>query len=369
MAIVRNINVRSPFYTKLSTLEDFVTLELRIWAGDQITDRPDDFRYQLVKEQSGGEAIFELSELVKDFCVHTDNNISGKVWFETILADGVITPIIATYYASEGYYLYLEGTQHDAESFLPDFVALPEYSAGVSKVLTVPNNYSQFQIFKQPQDGVNWYYQIIRQNGSLEPAIFLQPNTDSTNQFITFNIGQDIAGWYFNLNGVESYVYSEEVDCNKYNSGSLFPQGNINRNDEPVFLTYVNKYGARNSFPFSLKHMESVSITSDTFQRNTVNYNDLTAYNGSHASRKRITDSKQSFEINTDWISEYFVKQLEELLLSEYVWASIPKVLNNQLIPVNIKTNKIEKKNHLNDKLIQYTMAIESASEYINTAR
>ena len=66
--------------------------------------------------------------------------------------------------------------------------------------------------------------------------------------------------------------------------------------------------------------------TSESFKRNVVNYGSLSTTNVEHASRKLIKASKQSFTINTDYINEYYVKQLEELILSEYVWASIPHV-------------------------------------------
>jgi len=81
-----------------------------------------------------------------------------------------------------------------------------------------------------------------------------------------------------------------------------------------------------------------------------------------------VKAAKQSFTINTDYINEYYVQQLEELILSEYVWASIPHV-SSGLIPVTITDKKIAKKNHVNDKLIQYTFTLEVARDYINTIR
>jgi len=120
---------------------------------------------------------------------------------------------------------------------------------------------------------------------------------------------------------------------------------------------------------FTLKHTEDISVSSDGFQRNTMNVSNLTNNSGLHASRKRITGSKQSFVINTDWINEYYVKQIEELIMSEYVWASIPHLGTVNFQPVNLTTKNLSKKNHLNDKLIQYTLKMVTASEYINTVR
>lgn len=146
-------------------------------------------------------------------------------------------------------------------------------------------------------------------------------------------------------------IYVDNLRCSEY---------------EPIRLLYVNKYGAKNYFHFGLKSVENISASSETYRRSLVNYSSLTNGNSLHAVRKRITGSKQAFTLNTDWIDEYYVDQLEELLLSEYVW--LVRTTGNP-IPVNIQDSKIAKKTHLNDKLINYTMNVETASEYINVVR
>lgn len=149
----------------------------------------------------------------------------------------------------------------------------------------------------------------------------------------------------------DQIVYVDTLRCSKY---------------EPIKLLYVNKYGAKNYFHFHLKSVEEIKTDSDTFKRSLVDYSGLTNGNNLHAVRKRITGSKQSFTLNTDWVAEYYVQQLEELLLSEYVW--LVRTTGNP-IPVNVTTSKMTKKTHLNDKLINYTLEVETASEYINTVR
>ena len=178
-----------------------------------------------------------------------------------------------------------------------------------------------------------------------------------------------------NVSADTSTVYHDLFDCNKYNTPlpvdsvgytrPLYYNADLQR---PVILSYVNKYGAKNTFAFTLKHTEDVTSTSESFNRNVVNYGSLSSSNVKHSSRKLVKASKQSFTINTDYLNEYYVNQLEELILSEYVWASIAHV-SSSLIPVTITDKKIAKKNHLNDKLIQYTFTIEVARDYINTIR
>lgn len=149
----------------------------------------------------------------------------------------------------------------------------------------------------------------------------------------------------------DQIVYVDELRCSEF---------------EPIRLLYVNKYGAKNYMHFGLKSIENINTSSDEYRRSLVNYTALTNGNNLHASRKRITGSKQSFVLNTDWMDEYYVEQMEELLLSEYVW--LARTSGNP-IPVNVKDSKLTKKTHLNDRLINYTMNVETASEYINVVR
>ena len=52
-------------------------------------------------------------------------------------------------------------------------------------------------------------------------------------------------------------------------------------------------------------------------------------------------------------------------MLSEYVWLEKGYLT----LPVNITTSKLDKKTHINDKLINYSIEVETASNYINNIR
>ena len=364
MAQYRNISVRSPFYIQHPTSEDSTNLEIRLWYGDVSTAKPTEATYTLDKEQTGGQSTFEIAELVRDYCSQTSVNTSGSVWVETILDDSVATPTEVIYLATEGYTLYKDGIQHNGNSFETDFVALPlvfgstteyRYTSFVSGPSYVP-------IYVQPQNATDWKYRYII-NGVAGSYTSLPIETENDKQF-KYIVAIPTADYIeFDFNGTVRKVYIDAIESTKYSCGVV-----ANNTDRMVNVSYVNKFGVRSQFPFTLKHIEDISVSSSSFLRNTMDVGSLSNGSGLHASRKRITGSKQSFEINTDWFNEYHVAQLEELLMSEYVWALIRQISSN-LQPVNLKTNKMIKKNHLNDKLIQYSMKIETASEYMNTVR
>ena len=374
----RQINVRSPFYVEKTTSEPVIQLNLRVWRQGPILSRPTTATYVLEKESVDGKAIFEISELVRDYIVQGDNIYAlNTVWVEAEIVDFTSSPrTTETYLATEGYTTHTEAVQKTGDAFIDSFVMLPTDMYGnyritgaagetsLVQVMTNATNYTDWSVVENYADGTNSSY-------SYTPVLVGSSNTIIQTLLLTENtVSVD-----FDLDGRTATLYHDLFDCNKYNTPlpadtpsrprPLYYDADLQR---PVMLNYVNKYGAKNSFAFTLKHTEDITSTSESFKRNVLNYGSLSSTNVEHASRKLVKASKQSFTINTDYINEYYVQQLEELILSEYVWASIPHV-SSSLIPVTITDKKIAKKNHINDRMIQYTFAIEVARDYINTIR
>ena len=538
----RQINVRSPFYVEKTTSEPVVQLNLRVWVGDVITDKPTDAIYTLEKETTDGSVVFEVSELVKDYIEQSGDYTDGAVWVETSVGDfsgGALVEV--TYLATEGYDTHREDMSHNSNSWSPDYVMLPRDIDGSYRITGAEGVVSRFQVLANSENSTDWSYEKFDRdgvallaekanlfpysedfskwvsfsspnltNGATDPngganAYLLRstednqsiqyavgvleavPHTQSiyvkhkrgsvnmqfnntkfatTNSFLitssgvvaetplpirvvesvgggwyrisvtytpdgvassnihvygdqdavkegfyvfgaqletgsstddyimtdgevtisqppssvilpstlsggiirTFDIGSNVGRIDFDLDGESKTVYHDVFDCNKYNkTEETFTRGYA-KTSRPVILSYVNKQGAKNTFAFTLKHTQSTQSKSSNYSRNTTDYTNLTRNKNLHSTIKAISHTKQEFTINTDFISEYYVEQLEELILSEYVWAYNP-IIDNEYVPVVITDKKVLKKNHLNDKLIQYTISYEVASNYINTIR
>tara|TARA_B110000285_G_scaffold143702_1_gene160544 strand:+ start:177 stop:1304 length:1128 start_codon:yes stop_codon:yes gene_type:complete len=372
----RQINVRSPFYVEKTTSEPIIQLNLRVWRVGPILNRPTAATYVLEKESVDGKAIFEISELVRDYIEQGDSIYAlNTVWVEAEVNDFTASPVTTeTYLATEGYTIHTEAVQKTADAFVDSFVMLPTDMYGDYRLTGVEGETSMCQVMTNATNFTDWNFTINRADGTSDAAVSYTPVlVGSSNTIIqTLLLDDTVLSVDFDLNGRNSTLYHDIFQCNKYNAGSpssnwgvKYFNGDLSR---PVVLNYVNKHGAKNSFAFTLKHTEDITSTSESFKRNVVNYGSLSTINVEHASRKIVKASKQSFTINTDYINEYYVNQLEELILSEYVWASIPHV-SSGLIPVTITDKKISKKNHLNDRLIQYTFSVELARDYINTIR
>ena len=374
----RQINVRSPFYVEKTTSEPVIQLNLRVWRGGPILERPTDATYVLEKESVDGKAIFEISELVRDYIVQGDSIYAlNTVWVEAEINDFTLAAATTeTYLATEGYTTHTEAVQKTGDAFTDSFVMLPTDMYGNYRLTGAQGETSMCQIMTNATNFTDW---IVTENYLVGAPLTYQYTpvlVGSSNTIIqTLLLTDNTVSVDFDLDGETATLHHDIFDCNKYNTPlpvdsvgytrPLYYDADLQR---PVVLNYVNKYGAKNSFAFTLKHTEDITSTSESFKRNVVNYGSLSTTNVEHASRKLVKAAKQSFTINTDYINEYYVQQLEELILSEYVWASIPHV-SSGLIPVTITDKKIAKKNHINDRLIQYTFTLEVARDYINTIR
>ena len=131
-------------------------------------------------------------------------------------------------------------------------------------------------------------------------------------------------------------------------------------------LTFVNKLGAKQDFYFEMKSTQKITAQSKDFKRNTLDFTDLTANSLKHTTKKRVGDTKESFVLNTGFITENSAQAIEELLVSEYVWLT---QADSTVIPVNLTDNSVMRKTHLNDKLIQYTINVEASAPYLNNYR
>ena len=325
------INSRSPFYVQFASTELLVTCDLTVWTGT-ISAKPA-VSYALSKEPIDGQATFEIGELIRDYIAHTTTT-AGRVWVEVVTGDGVATDVTKTYLATEGYTTFDEGLQHEGTIETVQGYALPTETSSVS---------------------LKTYRMVAPESTASTIPSFNYTGTnagtdDTAGQLADQSFSGASSSVTKSANSITHTCYIDRFRCSKYNV---------------ALLSYINKQGGRANFYFTMKSKEMLTSSSDSFQRSLSDFGSLSANNGLHAHRKRILGAKQSFSLNTDYISEYYTKQIEEIFLSEYVWLTV----NGKLIPVNIDESSFEKKTHVNDSLIQYSFNVTTAANYLNTVR
>ena len=62
--------------------------------------------------------------------------------------------------------------------------------------------------------------------------------------------------------------------------------------------------------------------------------------------------------LSSGFLSESYNEVFKQLMLSEKVWITNRTDTSEQVLPINIKTSDITYKTSLNDKLVEYTIAV-----------
>ena len=196
-------------------------------------------------------------------------------------------------------------------------------------------------------DNVETYEQrVLADGGTLERTPLLDEFLDTTDIGIVDEL-------YVSSDKSTDVIKIKTFECSKY---------------EPIKVTFVNKFGALQDIYFSLKSIESLNTTGETYKANAFNFNTLTydTYKPQVAQYNKM--GKESITLNTDYISEEYNEVIKQLMMSEQVW--IAKLTDTEeVLAVIPKTQNVTYKTSLNDRLVQYTIEFEYAFDKINTVR
>jgi hypothetical protein len=132
----------------------------------------------------------------------------------------------------------------------------------------------------------------------------------------------------------------------------------------PIKVTFLNRFGNLQDIWFFKKSIQRIATRDERFNRTIVNQDG--SYSTNEHTRKILRRTgNQSVTANTGFVSELLNPAMEELMMSEYTWATIDSVI----YPINITSQALEYKTSLNDKVINYTIDFEYANEVLNNVR
>ena len=306
------------------------------------TEAPTEATYTLTKSPENGKTTFEIAELIRDYIEQTTTKSSGTIWADVKLFDNLQMNRHYYFLGTEGYIDNTEGLQTylnapSNETFMQSnaTVLIPE---GQSLEIPVNAQYNSFY--------------TITTGGVEGSAVYFSNLDDNSTQveYITVNSTDEVVKLYVD-SVVTEEITIQETECSKY---------------ADHLLMFVNKYGSKQDFYVNMKSTERFKIKDDGFSRSVIDYSTLSVNNGIHSYKRRVLESKESYTLNTPFLDEENVEAFEELLLSEYVWL---KKEGESYIPVVVKDMSMTRKTHLNDKLIQYTVEVESANHLVNIQR
>jgi len=130
-----------------------------------------------------------------------------------------------------------------------------------------------------------------------------------------------------------------------------------------IRIKWKNRYGQFDNFSFYMVNRQSFQTTKRSYQPQlgtwtgtTLSY---TQYDSSNLNY--IVDSKQSIQVNTDWVDESYNDIFKQLLVSEEIyWVKSA----TDLLPLTINTDSVVFKTGVVDKVIQYTFDFDFGQGY-----
>jgi len=324
-----------------------IDLQIYIYSGTQGSYSDSDLRYTITKEKLTNDTniIFEVSELVRDYIDLTFNNdyISRTLWVTTIATLKDDANVVFTYGSPiTNHYLALEGYGYFEDQINPQL--------STNALITTSNIYlpddtaGKIPIFAE---GVGKY--VI---GSTTTQVTDDGNTNQKIQYITVP-----------ANTTDNVVIYGTDDA------TVVKTIVVNNVCEPKFtpykITFVNRMGCYQDLWVFKKTTEKFAVSDETYKANTVS-NSSVSYNVYEGQERRYNaNAKTSLTLNTGYVKEDFTSAIEELFLSENSWIRI----NNQTLPIIMKTKSMTMKTGLNDRLIDYTLDIDFAFDKINNVR
>jgi hypothetical protein len=402
------INTRSPFFIKVSdSTLDTAKLELYIYEGVYDTS-PDaaDLKYTIEKSELEGNNIivFEISELVRDYIEtkYDGEYDSYTVWVNPVITatnetggtitSPTITPSVSgQFIATEGYGYFEEGANPDFDEGLmmsegtiyrvnDRSVNIPvstETTNSVSFLLNGETVYSKLIDYADPanpttsetiqyiasdsnSEADSYKERVLEAGGTFEYNSLLEAFEESFDigavdeVYVNYTAGSEV-----NEDGDTVYNYETKVlkvktfDCSKY---------------EPIRVTFVNKYGALQDLYFTRRSNESINITSQDFKASVFDFTSFSYDQTAHQQRTLNLVGKESVTLNTDYIDESCNEHIKQLMLSEQIWMT-RLTDEEKIVPLKLKSNSLQLKTRVNDRLVQYTMQFDVAADKINTIR
>jgi len=381
------INTRSPFYKKINNSSlHTAKLELYIWTG-VYADRVDaDKRYTLTKEEIGGNnfVTYELSKLIRDYMITEYNNYStDSLWVDAvveirdvsgnIVQVGGLNTTTTTYLAIDGYGYFEDGAnprsteyttpmllQNNTTVYYSDGqdIKIPVYAEAATITATLSPTVTDQDVLWN-EENLFWANDYNTWNGgNSNLSVTDSGNTDQKIQYILITGTQDL---------VDNSTLTLSSSNSSYSTNTVITLTKVcEPKYTPLSIIFYNKYGALQNMWFFKKSTTNINITSEKFKNNMIDFDNSGGTPSyaltKHQEKKFVANGKESITINSGFYDESFNEVVRQMLLSEQVWIYD----GSSTLPINLKSNTLQFKKSVNDKLISYTISFEYAFDKIN---
>ena len=388
------INLRSPYYIKVSkTALTSVELKLYIYTGTftaNVSVAAGTLRYTINKKPLGSNAyvVFEVSELVRDYLeveFNGDYN-SESVWLNAIATvTGGSGSVTVTPDNTNGF-IGLDGYGYFEEGANPTLSTTALQSN--NSIIALDDNLFRVPVFVAGTESVSLLYKgEVKQTIDLSSASvdetteqirYISANSTSSGD-VTYDSFQERVlndgGTFEGSSCLSEFLDSvsigliDEVYVSSANGVEVFKVKTLEEClYTPIKVTFVNKFGAFQDLIFFKKSIDKTSVKGEEFKTAVFDQATLTYKTYQHQRTQFMVQGTDSITMNTGYISEDYNQVIEQLMLSEQVWATFITD-TEEVRPLVPKTKSFTHKTQLNDKLIDYTIEFDIANNKINNIR
>ncbi len=379
------INTRSPFYKKISNASlAKAKLELYVWTGVYADRVAADKKYTITKEELGTNnyVTFELSELIRDYMITEYNDYAtDTLWVDADVtiydSAGAIVQVggqdTTTYpfLAIDGYGYFEDGinprsVEYTTPMLLQDNIIIyfnsgydikiPIYAEAQTVTATLTST-AGANVFWENADEFWDTYNVTWGSGQTPVVITDNGNTNQKIQYLIITDTEDLNDGDIVTLSSTNGSYSDIVITLRKVCEPKYT---------PLSVIFYNKYGALQNLWFFKKSMTDISISSNKFKNNIIDFDNSggsPSYSLSkHQEKIFMANGKESITMNTGFYEESFNEIVKQMLLSEQVWVYD----GTNTLPINLKSNTLLFKKGVNDKLISYTVSFDYAYDKIN---
>ena len=388
------INLRSPYYIKVSkTALTSVELKLYIYTGTFTANgsvAAGTLRYTINKKPLGSNAyvVFEVSELVRDYLeveFNGDYN-SESVWLNAIATVTGGSGSVTVSPDNTNGFIGLDGYGYFEEGANPTLSTTALQSN--NSIIALDDNLFRVPVFVAGTESVSLLYKgEVKQTIDLSSA-----SVDETTEQIRYISANSTGGGDVTYDSFQERVLNDGGTFEGSSCLSEFLDSvSIGLIDEvyvasssgvevfkvktleeclytPIKVTFVNKFGAFQDLIFFKKSIDKTSVKGEEFKTAVFDQATLTYKTYQHQRTQFMVQGTDSITMNTGYISEDYNQVIEQLMLSEQVWATFITD-TEEIRPLVPKTKSFTHKTQLNDKLIDYTIEFDIANNKINNIR
>ncbi len=369
----------SPIYSWTSTPSEIENIKTSGTATASVVD-------ELIDNTASFTSTVAVGDIAVDSQGNTANVVSVDSDTQLTLDTNIFTTgeayfIISGYYsflATEGYGYFEEGINPDLDEglMIPEgniyrvndrSINIPVSAETTNSVAFRLNGETIYTKSISDNDNTNQKIQYIASDGNSTADSYIERVLESQGGVFENNtlleafeeevdLGEidEVYVNYTNATETKTKVLKVKTfDCSKY---------------EPIRVTFVNKFGALQDMYFTRRSNESVNRKTEDYKASVMDFTNFSYDTSSHQMRTLNLIGNESITLNTDYIDESCNEHIKQLMLSEQIWMT-RLTDEEKIVPLKLKSNSLQLKKSVNDKLIQYTMEFDVAADIINNIR